>query len=229
MLKKQIIAEFCIILAGLSSALAQEKKFFPGADEKTPSRSQYFSWINNTNEGASDKQTLINLDFYQWLKEDYGMVLDIYAFDAGTIDGKNFYGSMMSDRFKKQFPNGFGPLAKKAASSGIRFGIWGGPVGFGNTPEEEKARIETIVSLCRDFNWELFKMDAVCGQLRPEKYDAFNLAASKGLVRVKYPSLIDIDILFSTYQRFTNLLGCLLPKAKKRLIRFSIPLFVLSV
>lgn len=174
MLKKQIIAGFCIILAGLSSALAQEKKFFPGADEKTPSRSQYFSWINNTNEGATEKQTFVNLDFYQWLKDEYGMILDIYAFDAGAIDGKNFYGSMQSDRFNKQFPSGFGPVAQKAGISGTRLGIWGGPDGFGNTPEEEKARIETMVSLCRDFKWELFKMDAVCGQLRPEKYDAFD-------------------------------------------------------
>ncbi len=91
MLKKQIIAGFCIIMLGLKPAMAQEKKFFPGADENTPSRSQYFSWINNTNEGATEKQTLINLSFYQWLKEEYGMILDIYAFDAGAIDGKNFY------------------------------------------------------------------------------------------------------------------------------------------
>lgn len=174
MLKKQIIAGIWIITLGLSTVSAQEKKYFPGADEKTPSRSQYFSWINNTNEGATEKQTLINLSFYQWLKDEYGMVLDIYAFDAGAIDGKNFYGSMQSDRFKKQFPSGFNPIAQKAALSGTRLGIWGGPDGFGNTPEEEKARIETMVSLCRDFKWELFKMDGVCGQLRPEKYDAFD-------------------------------------------------------
>jgi hypothetical protein len=102
------------------------------------------------------------------------MVLDIYAFDVGAIDGKNFYGSMQSERFKRQFPSGFGPIALKAKTSGTRLGIWGGPDGFGNTPGEEQARIETMVSLCRDFNWELFKMDAVCGQLRPEKYDAFD-------------------------------------------------------
>jgi len=27
---------------------------YPGADERTPSRAQYFSWINNTNEGATE-------------------------------------------------------------------------------------------------------------------------------------------------------------------------------
>ena len=32
-----------------------------GADELTPSVAQYFSWINNTNEGSTERQTLINL------------------------------------------------------------------------------------------------------------------------------------------------------------------------
>lgn len=27
-----------------------------GADERTPSRSEYFSWINNTNEGSTEKR-----------------------------------------------------------------------------------------------------------------------------------------------------------------------------
>ena len=30
-----------------------------------------------------------------------------------------------------------------------------------------------MVSLCRDYDWALFKFDAVCGALRPEKEDAF--------------------------------------------------------
>jgi len=108
-----------------------QEKVFPGADETTPSRAQYFSWINNTNEGATAAQTMVNLDFFGWLKREYGMQLDIYAFDAGAIDGKRFYGSIRSDRFKKQFPNGFGPIYQKAKSLGIRLGIWGGPDGFG--------------------------------------------------------------------------------------------------
>lgn len=149
-------------------------KIFPGADEKTPSRSEYFSWINNTNEGTTTRQSLINLEFFKWLKEMYGMKLDIYAFDAGAIDGRGFYGNIQSARFKKQFPGGFSPVADKASSIGTRLGLWGGPDGFGDTPNEEKERTETLVSLCRDFHFELFKMDAVCGQLRPEKYDAFD-------------------------------------------------------
>lgn len=151
----------------------QPGKIFPGADAKTPSRSQYFSWINNTNEGTTEKQTLSNLDFFQWLHDAYGMKLDIYAFDAGAIDGAGYYGSDRSPKFKIQFPNGFLPLVKKAGSMNTRFGIWGGPDGFGNSPEEENQRLEMMRSLCRDYGFELFKFDAVCGNLRNDKQDAF--------------------------------------------------------
>ncbi len=146
---------------------------YPGADEKTPSRAQYFSWINNTNEGATEYQTMANLEFFGWLKEEFGMQLDIYAFDAGAIDGKRFYGSIYSDRFARQFPNGFDPIYKKAKEIGIRLGVWGGPDGFGNTDQEEQARIDQMVKLCKDYDFALFKFDAVCGPLRPEKEDAF--------------------------------------------------------
>ena len=143
------------------------------ADESTPPRRHYFSWIDTTNEGSTEKQTLANLEFFKWLHDDYGMDLDIYALDAGAIDTPGGYGSMDSDRFKKQFPNGFGPIAEKAKSFGCRLGVWLGPDGFGDTPEQENARTEMLVKLCRDFNFYLFKVDAVCGQLRPEKQDAF--------------------------------------------------------
>jgi hypothetical protein len=146
---------------------------FPGADERTPSRAQYFSWINNTNEGATEAQTLTNLQFFRWLRDEYGLQLDIYAFDAGAIDGAGFYGSTDSERFKRQFPRGFGPCYEAAKASGIRLGVWGGPDGFGDTPEEEKARTELMVSLCRDYEFALFKIDSVCGQLREEKQEAW--------------------------------------------------------
>ncbi len=165
---------FIAIIILFQGLFAQNTKdVFPGADESTPSRSEYFSWINNTNEGATESQTMINLEFFQWMHDEYGMVLDIYAFDAGAIDGKRFYGSVNSDRFRKQFPKGFTPIYQKAKSLGTRLGVWGGPDGFGNTPREEAARTEQMVSLCRDFEFALFKFDAVCGPLRPEKEDAF--------------------------------------------------------
>jgi hypothetical protein len=163
-----VIITLCII-----PTICSQEKVFPGADERTLSRSQYFSWINNTNEGTTEEQTLINLDFFKWLHDEYGMILDIYAFDAGLIDGKNFYGSMHSDRFKKKFPDGLDKVYNKAKQINTRLGVWGGPDGFGNTVEETEARKEEIISLCRDYEWALFKFDAVCGQLRADKEDDF--------------------------------------------------------
>ncbi len=171
---RKIISIFVVLLSLATNNFAQKNEsVFPGADETTPSKTQYFSWINNTNEGPTEAQTLINLEFFHWLYEEYGMKLDIYAFDAGAIDGKRFYGRVDSDRFREQFPNGFEPIYNKARQMGTRLGVWGGPDGFGNTPEEEAARIEQMVSLCRDLDFALFKFDAVCGPLRPEKEDAF--------------------------------------------------------
>jgi len=152
--------------------------------EKIPSRSHYFDWINSQYEGTTETQTLINMDFFQWLHDEYGMVLDIYALDVGNIDDGPYtagvgrlipyhYGTMHSEEFKSQFPNGFMPLVKKAAGFGGRLAVWMGPDGFGTTPEEEKARIDMLISLCRDYNFIAFKIDAVAGQLRPEKQEIF--------------------------------------------------------
>ena len=145
-----------------------------GADEKTPSKSEYFSWINNTNEGATESQTKKNLDFFAWLNKRYGMQLDLYAFDAGAIDGSSMYGDVQSERFKRQFPNGFGPLSQQAKVMKTRLGVWCGPDGFGETEAEAKKRMDMMVGLVDKYNFGLFKMDAVCGQLRPEKYGYFD-------------------------------------------------------
>ena len=159
--------------------------------EGTPSVPQYFSWINNTNEGSTEGQTLINLEFFRWLHDEYGMHLGIYAWDAGNIDSASYYGSMQTERFKKQFPNGWKGIAEKAVSFDCRLGLWGGPDGFGNTPDEEKKRTELLVSLCRDYGLQLFKFDAVCGQLRDKKQDAFAHAMSE--CRKYAPDLIVLN------------------------------------
>ena len=52
-------------------------------------------------------------------------------------------------------------------------GVWDAPDRFGNTPDEEKKQIDYMVSLCRDYHFELFKFDASGGDLRDEKQDAF--------------------------------------------------------
>lgn len=159
-----------------------------GADEKTPSRSEYFSWINNTNEGPTEEQTLVNLDFFQWLHERYGMQLDLYAFDAGALDGAKRYGSTRSARFKEQFPNGLDRVFAKASAMGTRLGVWCGPDGFGCSPAEAEERIDVMTELVRKYDFGLFKMDAVCGQLRPEKYGYFE-RMMKG-IRALDPSFI---------------------------------------
>ncbi|UCE98856.1 MAG: hypothetical protein JSV82_06620 [Planctomycetota bacterium] len=163
-----------LILFGVSSCRVGEK-VFPGADENTPSRAQYMTWINNTAEGSTEPQTLTNLDFFKWLHDEYGMVLDIYSFDTGNIDGVGYtYGSTDSERFKGQYPNGFEPIYEKAKTFGCRLGIWLSPDGFGDTAEQEQARTDMLVRLCRDYNFILFKFDGYAGGwLRPEKQDAF--------------------------------------------------------
>lgn len=161
---------FCLLCLGVFSIInvtAQTKKVNSAViTEQTPSRAQYFNWINSTNEGTTEQQTLINLDFFKWLQNTYGMTLDIYAFDAGVIDGRNFYGSMDSERFKSKFPTGFGNVFQKAKEMKTRLGLWGGPDGFGDTRETAEARKEMMISLCRDYEFELFKFDGVCGPLR---------------------------------------------------------------
>ena len=171
-MRKNIIAMAVALWVVTLSGNAQEKK--GGASELTPSKSEYFSWINNTNEGSTEEQTRINLDFFRWLHDRYGMVLDIYAFDAGAIDGSKMYDNTSSARFRGKFPHGFGPLSQQAAAMGTRLGLWCGPDGFGETAEEGKARKEMMVGLARDYGFGLFKMDAVCGQLLPEKYQIFD-------------------------------------------------------
>ncbi len=167
------------------------KKIFPGADQHTPSRAEYFTWINNTNEGANDRQTRINFAFFQYLHDQFGMLLDIYAFDAGAVDGKFFYGKCGSERFHRQFPEGFGPLAEEAAKFGARLGLWCGPNGFGETPAEEEERTEQMVSLCRDHHFTLFKFDTVCGILPPEKEKLFIRMMT--LCREAAPDLITLN------------------------------------
>jgi len=163
---------FSLVVVFVSSCNA-ETKVYPGADERTPSYSQYFSWINNTNEGSTEAQTMANLEFFEWLNKEYGMVLDIYVISAGMIDKAGRYNSMETEAFKKQFPNGLEAIYEKAKSMGTRLGTWGGPDGFGDTPEEEQARIDMYVKLCKEYEFILLKFDAVVGQLRTEKREAF--------------------------------------------------------
>ena len=150
--------------------MMHKKAHEAGADQRTPSVPQYFSWINNTNEGSTEAQTMINLDFFAWLKRVYGMEIKIYAWDAGNFDGAGMgYGDPEGEKFRGQYPRGYAPVVERAAEIGIRMGLWGSPDGFGDTPEEERKRYDFMVDLCRKYHFALFKVDGVCGTLRPEK------------------------------------------------------------
>ncbi|MGO8677826.1 MAG: hypothetical protein ACLQVX_18380 [Limisphaerales bacterium] len=174
-MKRYIPYAFALALASasLSCVCAAEDHVYPGADEQTPSRAHYFSWINNAWEGSTETQTLINLDFFQWLRDEYGMQLDCYAFDAGNLDTQGAYGSVDTKEFKQKYPHGFAPIAAKAKLLGCRLGMWAGPDGFGDTPEQEQRRLDMMVGLCRDDPFALLKLDACASNLRPEKQDAF--------------------------------------------------------
>ncbi len=157
----------------------------PAGDRVT--RSHFFDWINSQYEGTTEAQTLVNMAFFQWLHDEYGMTLDVYSLDVGNIDDGPYtagvgrliprhYGTLETEEFQAQFPRGFAPFVATAAGFGGRLGVWMGPDGFGDTPEEEKARVDMLVSLARDFNFAAFKFDAVAGQLRPEKQEVFRRA-----------------------------------------------------
>ena len=149
--------------------MIEKTKQTAGADEKTPSHAQYFSWINNTNEGSTEAQTLINLEYFKWMRDAYGMQLDIYAWDAGNLDGaQGTYETLEGPKLSRQYPNGYAPVVKAAADIGARMGVWMGPDGYGEDEETAKARHELLVSLCRDYHFALFKMDGVCGTLRED-------------------------------------------------------------
>ncbi len=152
----------------------EKNKITAGADERTPSKAQYFSWINSTNEGSNESQTLANLAYFEYMYKKYGMQLEIYAWDAGNLDGSlETFETMDSPKIKKQYPNGYRTIVDAAAKFGCRMGVWMGPDGYGKTPEEAAARQEQLVSLCRDYNFAQFKFDGVCGPLYDYNRDIF--------------------------------------------------------
>lgn len=170
-----------------------------GADQLTPSIPQYFSWINNTNEGSTEAQTLINLDFFDYMKRTFGMEIKIYAWDAGNFDGsREHYGAIEAEKLAKQYPNGYAPIVERAKELGIRLGLWGSPDGYGNDPETEKARFEFFVHLCRDYHFAEFKLDGVCGTLREEKAPLFAEMLRK--CREYSPDLVVLNHRLNLYE-----------------------------
>lgn len=156
-----IILFFMFLLSCKQKADKEIKSIY---NDQSPSKSIYFSWINDTWEGSNEAQTLANIGFFKWMHDEYGMDLDIYLLDAGNID-HNGYGSYESNYFKQQFPNGLGPIVKSLQSFGSNLGMWLGPDGYGNTTDSIRAREELLVSLCREYDVKAFKLDAAASSI----------------------------------------------------------------
>jgi len=174
---------WCLVLLSVLSQTLKSQEHPTVINEFTPSKAIYFSWINHAWEGTDAIQTMANLDFFNWMHDEYGMKLDLYLLDAGTLDegpecigklfGDNRYGSFDSKRFRQKFPDALNPISLKAKSFGCSLGMWLGPDGYGNTPEEASPRSEMLVSLCRDYGVELFKFDACCSDLTEKNQQKF--------------------------------------------------------
>lgn len=102
------------------------------------------------------------------------MQLDIYAWDAGNLDGaKETYQTLDFPKIKAQYPNTYAPIDKRCKELGIKLDVWCDPGGFGDTKQQAEARKEMMGSLCRDYEFGLFKMDGACGILAEKEYGIF--------------------------------------------------------
>src|SRR5208283_5379491 len=125
----------------------------------------YFDWLCHDNSGPLESEILMNFAALKRLKELYGLQLDIYNSDAGLVEAQQTYFPQYRAIFDRRFPKGLKTVADASAELGMRLGLWIGPDGFGERPDEMKARREQLVSWVRDSNVGLFKMDTVVSAL----------------------------------------------------------------
>ena len=142
----------------------------------------YFDWLCHDNSGPRESEVLANFAALRRLKELYGLQFDIYNSDAGLVESQGTYYPQFKSNFLSRFPAGLKPLAEGSKALGMRLGLWLGPDGFGEKPEERAVRKEQLRSWVKDFNVGLFKMDTVVSELdHPDKY----------ILEKKYQSLAD--------------------------------------
>lgn len=142
----------------------------------------YFDWLCHDNSGPRESEVLANFAALRRLKELCGLQFDIYNSDAGLVESQGTYYPQFKASFLSRFPAGLKPLAEGSKALGMRLGLWLGPDGFGEKPEEMAARRAQLLSWVRDFNVGLFKMDTVVSELdHPDKY----------VLEKKYQSLAD--------------------------------------
>jgi hypothetical protein len=171
-----------IAAIGEASACPEPDRSPAPVGERTPARSMYFDWVSRNWYASNEAKVLADLGFFKWLHDEYGMQLDLFVLDTATIDngprcrpveGRPAYGSLEMESFQREYPHGLGMLSDFAASFGCEIGIWLGPDGFGETEREAQERIELLETLVRDHGVRLFKYDACCSGLRPEKAGYF--------------------------------------------------------
>jgi len=142
----------------------------------------YFDWLCHDNSGPRESEVLANFAALRRLKDLYGLQFDIYNSDAGLVESQGTYYPQFKSNFLSRFPSGLGPIAAASRALGMRLGLWLGPDGFGETPEEMAARRGQLISWVKDFNVGLFKMDTVVSALdHKDKY----------VLEKKYQSLAD--------------------------------------
>lgn len=128
----------------------------------TPRASFYFDWLTHASEGPTEAEIDSQLDYFARLRREYDIAFDIYAVDDGAVETR---WGLTFDRYRLQhedlYPSGMKRLAERAKDLGMSFGIWVGPDGFGSTQGEEKARIDTLTSMIKEWNIRLIKMDTM--------------------------------------------------------------------
>jgi len=142
----------------------------------------YFDWLCHDNSGPLESEILANFAALKKMKELYGLQFDIYNSDAGLVESMGTYFPQYRPIFDRRFPNGLSTVAAAAADLGMRLGLWIGPDGFGETPQEMEARKHQLISWVKESNVGLFKLDTVVSPLRhPDKY----------ILEKKYQALAD--------------------------------------
>ncbi|MFC2158322.1 hypothetical protein ACFLT9_10845 [Acidobacteriota bacterium] len=144
--------------------------------------SLYFDWLCHDNSGPLESEILANFAVLKRMKDLFGLQFGIYNSDAGLVESMGTYFPQYKPIFDKRFPNGLKTIAEDSAEMGMKLGLWIGPDGFGETPEEMKARKDQLISWVRDFNVGLFKLDTVVSGL--EHKDKYTLEK-------KYQALVD--------------------------------------
>lgn len=129
-------------------------------DRPTGRAAFYFDWLTHGSEGPTESEMEAQFDLLERLRDEFGVQFDIYAVDDGAVETR---WGMMFDSYRlehdRRFPRGMKRLTDRARGLGMDFGVWIGPDGFGESPEEERQRIDTIVRMIEDWNVRLFKMD----------------------------------------------------------------------